>query len=259
MGVARAAGSGVQSVDRALDLLDHLALATHGGLSASELSRRTGLAYATVHRLMGTLVDRGYVRQEPGSKVYMLGPQMVVAGSRLTQSLNRWLQPYLTQLMEFSGETANVAMLVDGWVTYVAQVQSQQQLRMFTQVGNRVLPHATAVGKVLLARQPRSEAEKVLGRLGMPARTTNTITDLSRFLEELDTVSNVGHAVDDQEGEMGVRCVAVALFGVGDTPTALSVSGPAARLDSVAQARLVPQLHQVAASIAASLGPGRSL
>ena len=244
----------VQSVERALDILDHVGGSAQG-LSASELSRRTGLPYATVHRLIGTLVARGYVRQESSSKTYALGPQMVIAGSRLTSLLGDWLRPYLTELMEFSGETANVAMLDDGYVNYIAQVESRNQLRMFTQVGNRILPHATAVGKVLLARRPRVEAEGNLSRLGMPARTENTITDLSRFLVELDRVSAQGYALDDEEGEIGVRCVAVALFGVGDMSTALSVSGPAGRMGAAVQARLVPKLHQVAAEIAVSLGP----
>ncbi|MGW5366654.1 IclR family transcriptional regulator [Actinopolymorpha pittospori] len=242
-------------MERALELLDHLC-ASAQSLNASELSRRVRLPYATVHRLLGTLVAKGYVRQEVGSKAYTLGPQVVLAGARLPALLTKWLKPYLTELMEFSGETANVARLDDTThVVYIAQVQSRQRLRMFTEVGNRVLPHATAVGKVLLARRARAEVEAILTRIGMPAMTKNTITDLSCFMAELEEVSAQGYAVDNEEGELGVRCVAVALYGVGDGPMAMSTSGPAGRLGPSVQARLVPKMHQVAAAISVSLGP----
>lgn len=258
-GRPRAAGGAVQSVERALELLDHLCASTQS-LSASELSRRVGLPYASVHRLLGTLAARGYIRQVEGSKAYTLGPQVVLAGSRLPDLLGEWLRPHLTELMEFSGETVNVAKLDDAsHVVYIAQVQSRQRLRMFTEVGNRVLPHATAVGKVLLARRPRAEVETILTRLGMPAMTKNTITEPPRFMAELEKVSAQGYGVDDEEGELGVRCVAVALYGVGDTPMAMSTSGPAGRLGPSVQARLVPKMHQVAAAIAVSLGPAEAI
>lgn len=247
------AATRVQSVDRALDLLDELC-ATSESLTASELSRRANLPYASAHRLLGVLASRGYVRADD-RKRYSLGPQLVTAGSRLTSMIGTWLRPHLTELMEYCGETVNVARLEDTHVVYIAQVQSRQRLRMFTEVGNRVLPHATAVGKVLLASRPAHEVEDVLRRGGMPPVTRNTITDAPAFLTELDRVSAQGFAVDDEEGELGVRCVAVALRGVGDVPLALSVSGPAGRLGPAVQARLVPQLLKVAGDIAVSFAP----
>lgn len=248
-----AATGRVQSVDRALDLLDELC-ATQESLTASELSRRAGLPYASTHRLLGVLATRGYVSTDE-TKRYSLGPQLVVAGSRLNSMVGTWLRPHLTTLMEYCGETVNVARLEDTHVVYVAQVQSRQRLRMFTEPGNRVLPHATAVGKVLLAGRPTREVEDVLRRGGMPPMTRNTITEVPAFLTELERVAACGYAVDDEEGELGVRCVAVPLRGVGDVPLAMSVSGPAARLAPAVQARLLPQLLRVAADIAVAFGP----
>ena len=244
---------GVQSVERALDLLDLLA-ASPQSLSITELSRRTGLPYATTHRLIATLTKRGYLRQDQPGKGHELGPQVVFAGSQLALRLGNWLRPHLTQLMEFSGETVNVAVLDNGYINYVAQAEPKNQLRMFTEVGSRVLPHATAVGKILLAGEPRDKVEASLLRLGMPARTKNTITDLGLFLRELEEVSVQGYAVDAEEGEIGMRCVAVALR-VGGMVMGLSVSGPAGRMDSAAQSRLVPEMHRIAEEISVSLVP----
>jgi IclR family acetate operon transcriptional repressor len=243
----------VQSVDRALDLLDQLCAAPES-LTASELSRRAGLPYASTHRLLGALASRGYVRADE-HKRYSLGPQLVTAGARLTSMIGTWLRPHLTQLMEYCGETVNVARLDDTHILYIAQVQSRQRLRMFTEPGNRVLPHATAVGKVLLASRPAGEVEDILRRGGMPLLTRNTITDIPTYLRELEQVLAQGFAVDNEEGELGVRCVAVPLRGVGDVPLAMSVSGPAARLAPAVQARLVPQLLMVAGEIAVSFAP----
>lgn len=247
----------VQSVDRALDMLDQLC-ATRDSLTATELSRRVELPYASTHRLLGTLVRRGYVHLDE-RKRYSLGPRLVIAGAGLNSRISTWLRPSLTQLMEYCGETVNVARLDDTHVVYIAQVQSRQLLRMFAEVGNRVLPHATAVGKVLLAQRPRNEVAETLRRGGMPAVTKNTITGVEEFMAELERVAAQGFAVDDEEGELGVRCVAVALHGVGDVPLALSVSGPAGRLTPTVQARLVPQLHRTAADIAVSFGPGEPI
>ena len=249
-----ASTSGVQSVDRALDLLDQLA-ASNAGLSAAELSRRTQLPYASTHRLLATLVARHYVDHDPTTRRYSLGPQLALAASRVSSLIEPWLRPHLRNLMEYCGETVNVAKLDDMHVVYVAQVQSTRKLRMFTEVGNRVLPHATAVGKVLLAQRSQNQVCDVLARTGMPALTAKTITDVDEFTAELKQVLLRGYAVDDEEGELGVRCVAVPLRGVPGEPLALSVSGPAGRLDPAFQARLIPQILSTAAEIAVSLAP----
>src|SRR4029450_3632131 len=98
----------------------------------------------------------------------------------------QFARPYLTELMEASGETANLAMFEDGQVAYVAQVASRHhRVRMFTEVGRRVNPHTSGVGKVVLAFCPRPEVEALLARTGLPRRTPRTITELDRFLAEL--------------------------------------------------------------------------
>jgi IclR family transcriptional regulator, acetate operon repressor len=236
-------------VERALELLE--ALADPGeARGVSELGRATGLPVATIHRLLATMASRGYVRQDPASHKYTLGSHLIRLGEAATRHFGRFARPYLAELMETSGETANLAVLEDGQVAYVAQVPSRQhRVRMFTEVGRRVLPHSSAVGKVVLAFRPRAEVEALLARMGLPRRTSKTITDLGRFLAELDTVARQGYAVDSGEEEVGVRCLAVPVFGVGESVAAMSVSAPEGRLEPKDIERILPEMLRISAAL----------
>ncbi|MGH8894660.1 MAG: IclR family transcriptional regulator, partial [Actinomycetes bacterium] len=222
-----ARASGVQSLDRAFDLLELMA-AAGGEVALSQLAASSGLPVPTIHRLIRTLVASGYVLQLP-SRRYALGPRLIGLGESASRTVDAWAGPHLLALAEASGETANLAMLDGEMVVYVAQAPSSRHtMRMFTEVGRRVYAHCTGVGKALLAQLPESEVRRLVAAAGMPARTEHTITDVGRLLEELARVSSQGFAVDDGEQEPGVRCVAVAVPG---SPTsAVSVSGPASRL-----------------------------
>ena len=245
-----AAVGGVQSVERAFALLDLLARAG-GRLPLSELAERSGLPLGTVHRLLQTLAGSGYVRQD-ADKRYALGTALLPLGDAATRLLGSWAQPFLARLVEASGETSNLAVLEDDRVVYLAQAPGRHRVRMFTEVGRRVLPHTTAVGKVLLAWQDETQVRRVIARLGLPRHTARTITDPATFLAELAHVRVQGFALDDEEEEEGVRCVAVPV-GPGQTAVAaVSVSGPASRVQRDDPA-LVAKMREVAAELAASL------
>ncbi|MFI9201994.1 IclR family transcriptional regulator [Streptomyces sp. NPDC053048] len=241
---------GVQSLERAFDLLERMADAG-GEVGLSELSASSGLPLPTIHRLMRTLVACGYVRQQPNRR-YALGPRLIRLGESSARLLGTWARPHLARLVEETGETANMALLDGDEVVYVAQVPSRHSVRMFTEVGRRVLPHTTGVGKALLAQSPDDEVRALLGRTGMPAATEKTITTPEGFLAELARVRESGFAMDDNEQEIGVRCLAVP---VPHSPTsaAISISGPAGRVTEAATERIVPLLQLVAAELSESL------
>ncbi|MFG2301469.1 IclR family transcriptional regulator [Actinacidiphila glaucinigra] len=241
---------GVQSLERAFDLLERMADAG-GEVGLSELSASSGLPLPTIHRLMRTLVDCGYVRQQPNRR-YALGPRLIRLGESSARLLGTWARPYLADLVEATGETANMALLDGDEVVYVAQVPSRHSMRMFTEVGRRVLPHSTGVGKALLAHVPPEEVRALLARTGMPAATERTIVDPDAFLAELEHIRVQGYAVDDNEQEVGVRCLAVT---VPDSPTAaaISISGPAGRVTEAATEKIVPVLQGVARQLSAAL------
>jgi IclR family acetate operon transcriptional repressor len=233
----------VRSLERAFELLEHLADAG-GEMALSELTEASGLPMPTIYRLMRTLVNRGYIRQEP-SKRYALGPRLIRLGDGASRLLGSWARPVLTELVHATGETANLAVLEGDEVVYVAQVPSRHSMRMFTEVGRRVQPHCTGVGKALLAQLPVETARAILGRTGMVAHTPRTFTDAEALLAELLKIREQGYALDDEEQELGVRCVAVPLTGA-PAPAALSVSGPSGRMTPEVVQRVVP-LMQLAA------------
>jgi IclR family acetate operon transcriptional repressor len=242
--------SGVRSLERAFELLEHLADAG-GQLALTELAAASGLPMPTIYRLMRTLVNQGYVRQEP-SKRYALGPRLIRLGETAGRLLGSWAQPSLAQLVNEVGETANMAVLEGDEVVYVAQVPSRHSMRMFTEVGRRVNPHCTGVGKALLAQLPDSVAREIVARTGMPAHTPHTITDPAVLVEELARIRQRGYALDDEEQEVGVRCVAVPLTGT-PTPVAISISGPHGRLPHAVIDEVVPIMRRTAGQLARRL------
>ncbi|TSE01412.1 IclR family transcriptional regulator [Skermania sp. ID1734] len=250
--VSSASGAGgVQSVDRALDILEIMA-AAGGQIGLSELAETAGLPLPTIHRLTRALVARGYVRQLPSRK-YVLGPKLVRLGESASQSIGAWSRPHLAELVRVTGETANMAVLDDAMAVYVAQVPSEHSMRMFTEVGRRVYPHCTGVGKALLAQLPDDAVRGIVTRTGMPQQTPNTVTDPEALLADLATIRARGYAIDEGEQEVGVRCFAVVVPGA-PTPTAVSISGPAARVTLESAEHVVPTLRRVAADLGAEFG-----
>ena len=241
------ASGGVQSIERAFDLLEMLADAD-GALGLSELATVSGLPLPTVHRLMRTLVKRGYVRQE-ASRRYTLGSRLIRLGETSSRMQGTWLRPCLAQLVRLTGETANLAMLDGNEVVYIAQVPP-----VCTRCGcspslgagsSRIAPRSA---RPCCAQLPPGEARALLERSGMPAYTPATITDPDLLLAHLEVIRKQGYAVDEGEQEVGVRCFAVA---VPDTPgsLAISTSGPQTRMTDDAAARIVPALRSTASEI----------
>jgi IclR family acetate operon transcriptional repressor len=162
------------------------------------------------------------------------------------------VKPHLARLVDAVGESANLAVLDGSELVYLAQAPGRHAMRMFTEVGRRVSPHCTAVGKVLLARMPDARVIDLLSRIELVAHTPHTITDPAEYLDRLRRVRECGYAVDEGELELGVRCVAVALDG-GPGSSALSISGPTTRMTDELVAAAVPHLHEAADALVAEL------
>ena len=248
--MARPAG-GVQSLERAFAILETMADAG-GVISLSQLAADADLPLPTIHRLVRTLVDLGYVRQE-ASRQYSLGPRLIRLGETTSRMLGRWSRPHMERVVHELGESVNLAMLDGDQVVYVGQVMaSQNSMRMFTEVGRRVLPHSTAVGKAMMAEMDPSEVRALVTRTGMPARTEHTLTTPEALAAELDRTRERGYALDEGEQEIGVRCVAVV---VPDAPQriALSMSGPLPRMGDPVVQRAVGPLRKAAEAISAEM------
>ena len=243
---------GVQSLQRAFELLEHLA-DTGGEASLSELATLSGLPMPTIHPVKRTLVDLGYVRQNTNRR-YALGARLIRLGENASMQFGAWARPLLVELVEEVGETANLAVLERDEVVYVAQVPSKHSMRMFTEVGRRLLPHGTGVGKAMLAQLPAEEVTALLDRTGMPAYTEHTFTDPAALAAELTRIAGQGYALDEAEQELGVRCIAVAVPGA-PVPAAVSVSGPSGRLTANAVAHIAPVVQKIADRLSQQLPP----
>ncbi|MDR7302528.1 IclR family transcriptional regulator [Haloactinomyces albus] len=243
-------GGGVQSVERTFELLELMADAG-GEVALSDLAEASALPLPTIHRIMRTLVSRGYARQQP-SRRYALGPSLIRLGETASRALGSWARPYLAELTEATGETSNMAVLEGTQIVYVSQVPSQHSMRMFTEVGRRVDAHATAVGKAVMATMPADTVTQVLSRSSMAPQTERTITTIDDMRTELDKIREVGYALDDGEQEVGVRCYAVA---VPDAPagSAISISGPEGRMTRIAADEVIPLMQRLARELGTEL------
>lgn len=216
----------IQSLARGLKILDILGQA-QDGVSITELSERLGVDKGSASRLVATLASYGYAEKDEQTRRYHLGAQVVsLSRSLLTRlPLREAAKPFLRQLMERTGECAHLAVPAQGKVLYIDQVESPATLRVNAEVGTMNPLHCTALGKVLLA----------FGHLELPAAlesfTPYTLTDPVRLGRNLEQVRAQGYAVDDEEFDLGVRCIAVPVrdFG-GRVVASMGISGPATRM-----------------------------
>ncbi|MFT4288793.1 IclR family transcriptional regulator [Nocardioides sp.] len=240
---------GVQSVHRALDLIE--AVAEHAGqLSIAEIAAFTDLPAPTVHRLMQTLVDRGYM-QQTANRQYALGVRLVPLGAAAGRRMADHAVTVLADLVDAIGESANLAVLSGDHAEYVAQAPSKHSMRMFTEVGRRVELHCTGVGKAMLAQLAPDQVRTIARRVGLPGYTPHTLTTETALLADLGLIRERGYALDEQEQELGVRCVAVAVPHPSFSWSAVSVSGPLPRMTDDLIAEAVPQLQEAARHLSA--------
>lgn len=248
---ARQASGGVQSVHRAFDLIE--IVAAHGGhLAIGEIAAATDIPLPTIHRLLKTLVERGYMRQMPNRR-YALGFRLVPLGATASSMVGVNTETLLAELVSELGETANLAILSGAHAEYVAQVPSRHSMRMFTEVGRQVELHCSGVGKALLAQLDDDQVRSVIDRVGLPAYTPHTLTTHTALFADLAAIRERGYAIDEEERESGVRCVAVPVGPDLTSWMAMSVSGPLTRMTDEVVARAVPLLQSAAARLTAEL------
>ena len=241
---------GVQSVERAFELLELIGRA--GGEAAlSELAVDTPLPLPTIHRLLRTLVGIGYVRQL-NNRRYALGPRLIRLGEVANRQLGALSTPILQTLVNDLGESASIAVLDGDMVTYISQAQSPHAMRMITEVGRRSSLHGTGVGKAILSVMENDRVQRLVNQAGMPAHTPKTISTMHQLFDELNEVRARGYAIDEEEQELGVRCLAMSVPGA-PTPMAISVSGPVTRVTDEFASRAIPHLRAATAQLSAAL------
>jgi IclR family acetate operon transcriptional repressor len=252
----------IQSVDRALLLLETIAEAG-GETTLTDLATRTGLNISTCHHLLATLIQRGFATKVPGRRLYALGARILYLGHACLQvDLPRRAQPYLENINRATGETVHLAALQGDNVVTLAVREARHAVRVETgKIGKVEAPHATSVGKAILAWLPEDEIRRILAA-GMKRYTDKTITELPALLESLRIVRRNGYALDREEYLPGVICVGACVYDrTGAAAGAISVTGIKPRHDDHRIAELGSIVRRHAERLSAALGgaPNRAL
>lgn len=225
---SRPKGGQLQGVARALRLLNELSAAGGEGLSLTEAANQIGGTKSTLLVLLRTLIDFDYVTAFGRGPRYRLGPAVVHLAEGHRQALP-WLEaarPVAQQLTEQTGWTSRLASHLDGHPVFEDRVDAPGVIRFFTPLGIRELPHVSSAGKAILACLPETEVRRIVGHAGLPRRTRNTITDVEDLVADLSLTRSRGFAIDDEEDDVGVFCIAAAFQSSDGVPVgAISITG----------------------------------
>lgn len=247
---------GIAALQRGLRLLALVGGAAEP-LTASEIAHRSALHSSTVHRYLVNLEAAGFLTYDGESNGYQLGPCCVTLGRAALDRLDvrRVSLPILQELNRRTRETVHLTVRHQAAAVYVEKLDSLEPLRIFSQVGATVPLHCSGVGKVLLAYAEPEEQERLLRQLDLTRRTPNTIVSLQQLQAELGRVERQGYAVDFEENEAHIRCIAAPIWNHnGLMNAAFSITGPAARMSKARLAQLVPVVKEASRSISERLG-----
>jgi IclR family KDG regulon transcriptional repressor len=246
----------VQVLDRALSILRLLG-ERPGDRSLAEVCTGLKLHKSTGHRLLTVLEQNRLVEKNPGTGRYRLGLGLFELGSKAIASLDLREQsrPHLNMVLHETEETVHFCLFDQGEVLYIEKMEPQRSVRMSSSIGRRAPAYCTAVGKAILAELSVAEVNAIIERSGLKQITENTISTKEALSTELKIIRDRGFAVDDEENEIGVRCVGAAVRDyLGRPVAALSVSGPAFRISKARVSIIAKPVMRAAAALSAELG-----
>ncbi|WP_108009682.1 IclR family transcriptional regulator [Streptomyces sp. VMFN-G11Ma] len=249
------AGSGVQSVDRAVSVLE--ILAQRGEAGVSEVAAEIEVHKSTAFRLLGALEARGLVEQATERGKYRLGFGIVRLAGAVTGRLDITQQgrPVCERLAEEFGETVNIAVLQEHYAVNLCQVRGPGAVGTHNWVGQLTPPHATSSGKILLAHLSAEARAEVLGDSGLRKLTPNTLTARAKLDKDLTLARERGYAITLEELEIGLHAMAAPIHSRdGEVIAALSASGPAYRFTEARMHELAPTLVKGAQEISNRMG-----
>lgn len=246
----------VKSVGRALDIIT-LVSAKKGGLGVTEIAKQIDINKSSVYRILSTLVQYGYIEQDEETGRYKLGYKFLDISSKLLESidLRTEARPFLLDLERDTNEVIHLVVWDQGEVVYIEKLEGNETLRMHSKVGKRAPMHCTSVGKAILAHLPINVVLDIIERKGLPIHTDKTITNKEEFLQELIKVKQKGYALDLEENEYGITCMAVPIFDhLGKVLASVSISGPTMRMTNERLEQLKVKMIEAGRKISARLG-----
>jgi DNA-binding IclR family transcriptional regulator len=246
----------IEAVAKAIDVLQVFLDRKRESLSFTEINEAVQLNKNAVFRLLYTLTEKGLLSKAPDSRKYSLSPKCIELGrnARLNNSLRRVALPFMQELWRRFEDTVNFAVLEHTQISYVEVLESPHRFKLVATPGDRDPVHSTALGKAMLAQLSEKEVRRIIQSSGMPRITSSTITSVPALLEELDKIRRRGYALNEGEMVEGSRCVAVAILNSRRLPQgAISVSGPAVRIEEKRVPEIAYCLMEVCAEISRQL------
>jgi IclR family transcriptional regulator, KDG regulon repressor len=241
----------IHVIDRAAQILDCFGF-DHQELSVSEIGLKTALHRSTAHRILMALEYNDLIRQNPETGKYRLGIKLFKLGHQAVSHLNlrEICRPFLTRIMNETQETVHLAVLDDDHVLYLDKVEGPHALRMPSRVGRHIPTYCTSLGKAMLSCLDEQEVRAIVGKQPLTAYTTNTVKNVEQLLADVRAVRKRGYAVDNEEIEIGLRCVGAPIRDhTGGMVGAISTAAPSARLAE----KKIPVFGRLVMAIAAEI------
>jgi DNA-binding IclR family transcriptional regulator len=248
----------VPAVDRVFTILELLA-GSKRGLSPAELVEMTGMPRSSVHCLTLTLERRGYLYRNTKTGRYLLGLKLFGLANYANggMELRERAAPELSQLMQQTRLTVHLAVLENDEAVLVAKVDSPGIFRLATWAGKRMEFHCTSIGKAMAAHLPEETVLRIVAAHGLTRHNENTILCERKLREELREVRKLGYAVDDEEEEIGLRCIGAPVFdSEGNVVAAISIAGPTSQIHAENLATYAAKVKKTAVQISKMIGFG---
>jgi len=246
----------IGSVIKAVEVLEELAK-SEDGLGVTEISNKLNYGVSATYHLLNTLKQCHIIEQDKKTKKYRIGFALfrICGMAKRQNALASLAQPYLDELREMVGETSNLMILDGNEVIYVAQSESTKLLKLFTQLGAKVPFYCTGGGKAIVAYQPKKVQDLILSNTNFIKYTKNTLTDVNELQKELKIIKEQGYAIDNEEREEGVTCIAAPVFDCyGEAIASISISGPTYRLKEKHISSIVKNVMDTAKKMSEALG-----
>lgn len=246
----------LKSVEKALQVLEAFSI-NIPELSAGELEEKLSLPKVSIYRFLRVLLKRGFIMQNSQTRKYRLGIKVFELGSVVLRNmeLRKAAFPLIEDLSKRSGETVHLGVLDGNEVVSIEGSESDYSLRISLLIGKRVSLHSTGIGKAILSFLPDKEIDEIIRNKSLPPFTINTITNLKLLMNELRLIREQGYAVDNEENELGIRCVAAPIIDPSKRVIAsISISGPSVRITDDRIPELARLVVETSKEICRSLG-----
>jgi len=245
----------VPALEKALAIIETLA-DQDGPMGVSELCKKVNVPKTSAFFILNTLEQNQYITKTEDGK-YMLGNRFVNLGQSILNKIDirQHAKPFMEELCQETGFTVHLAILDQGEAVYIEKVESQAFVKFSTFVGQRWPLHTSGVGKALASQLSDEELEQIVEKMGLPAKTDNTVTTLKEFKAVLSAARQQGYAIEDEEGEVGIRCIGASIFGHdGKQKAAISITALRSELPAQDIPVVGEKVRRTAQKISAHLG-----